>query len=166
VFRRLPQLWLKLTLVEHAETERPSIGALSRPTGAEFYSMVHGLPQWLEPPLGDASMLMRGDGSATAWQVERAGAAFRALFRDQKMKEAVITPRGVRLVCQAAQGELGHHALLRQARFSIETVSPEVVRKALAQLEALSELFAEGGEQSQIKRAAGPAEMAQIAEPA
>ena len=170
VFRRLPQLWLKLTLVEHAEMARPSIGALSRPTGAEFYSMVHGLPRWLEPPPGDASMLMRGDGRASPPQVERAGAAFQALFRDQKMKEAVIMPRGVRLVCQAAEGELGHHAILRQARFSIETVSPELVRKALAELEMLSQVFAEperqGAPASQAEQLTGSAKVAAIEEPA
>src|SRR5262245_43529173 len=50
VFRRLPQLWLKVTLIECAEIERPAIGALARPTGAEFFSLVHDLPQWIEPP--------------------------------------------------------------------------------------------------------------------
>jgi len=34
VFRRLPQLWLKMTLLDHSPQKRPSIGALSRPTGA------------------------------------------------------------------------------------------------------------------------------------
>ncbi|TGT40647.1 hypothetical protein EN810_35245, partial [Mesorhizobium sp. M8A.F.Ca.ET.167.01.1.1] len=44
VTRRLPQLWLRVTLSEVSERSRPAIGVLARPTGAEYYSLVHDLP--------------------------------------------------------------------------------------------------------------------------
>jgi hypothetical protein len=139
VFRRLPQLWLKITLNERSEVRRPTIGALARPTGAEFYSLVHDLPEWIEPPEMSTPLLMRGDGRASGSQIERVAAMFKALFSDAAVKEAVIAPRGVRLIRQAAQGERGAHLLLRQTRFPVTAISPDVVRNAIAEAEALSE---------------------------
>ena len=39
-------------------------------------------------------------------------------FDDPRMKELVITPKGVRLVYQAGQGERADYLVLRQARFT------------------------------------------------
>jgi hypothetical protein len=139
VCRRLPQLWLKVTLSERSQVRRPTIGALARPTGAEFYSLVHDLPQWIEPPQTDTPLLMRGDGSASGMQIARAAAMFQDLFSDPAVKEAAITPRGVRLIRQAAQGDRGAHLLLRQTRFPVTEISPELVCTAIAEAEALSE---------------------------
>lgn len=143
VFRRLPQLWLRVTLSETGALKRPTIGALARPTGAEYYSLVHDMAEWMTPPQTEASLLMRGDGSATSWQVERVSALFRNLFADPQIKEAVITPRGTRIIRQAAQGEPGAHLLLRQIRFPLTAISPELVSLAIAEANALSEVFAE-----------------------
>lgn len=143
VTRRLPQLWLRVTLSEAGECRRPTIGALARPTGAEYYSLVHDMPEWLAPPHTDASLLMRGDGRATAWQIKHVSAMFRSLFADPAMKEAVISPRGTRVIRQAAQGERGTHLLLRQIRFPITTISPDLVKKAVAEAVALSKTLDE-----------------------
>lgn len=142
VCRRLPQLWLKLTLVEDMP-HRPAIGALARPTGAEFYSLVHDLPEWLPPPAVGIPLLMRGDGGATAAEVERCAAVFQALFRNPTVKEAVILPRGIRLVRQAAEGDRGAHLLLRQARFTLDEVPVETIRTAIAEARLLSEALGE-----------------------
>ncbi|MDX8469940.1 hypothetical protein RFM26_30110 [Mesorhizobium sp. VK23B] len=142
VTRRLPQLWLRATLSEAGERCRPTIGALARPTGAEYYSLVHDMPEWMTPPETGASLLMRGDGRATARQVERAGTMFRSLFADPAMKEAVISPRGTRVILQAAQGERAAHLFLRQVRFPVTTISASLVKEAVAKAEALSEALA------------------------
>lgn len=142
VTRRLPQLWLRVTLSEVSERSRPAIGVLARPTGAEYYSLVHDLPEWMAPPQMDASVLMRGDGRATACQVERAIAIFRDLFSDPAVKEAVISPRGTRVIRQVAQGERGAHLLLRQIRFAVTTISADLVSKAVAEAKSLSEALA------------------------
>jgi hypothetical protein len=138
VTRRLPQLWLRATLSEAVERHRPTIGALARPTGAEFYSLVHELPEQIKPPPTASPLLMRGDGRATAGEIERASRMFRKLFADPALKEAVIAPRGTRLVRQASQGDRGAHLLLRQARFPIERVEADLLRRALGELQALS----------------------------
>jgi hypothetical protein len=142
VTRRLPQLWLRVTLSEAGERRGPTIGALARPTGAEYYSLVHEMPEWMTPPATDASLLMRGDGRATAWQIERVSAVFRGIFADTAVKEAVISPRGSRVIRQAAQGERGAHLLLRQIRFPVTAISPDLVRKGVAEAAALSRTLA------------------------
>ncbi|WP_296744886.1 hypothetical protein [Mesorhizobium sp.] len=139
VTRRLPQLWLRVTLSEVSERSRPAIGVLARPTGAEYYSLVHDLPEWMAPPETNASLLMRGDGRATAGQVERAAAVFRNLFSDPTVKEAVISPRGTRVIRQAAQGERAAHLFLRQIRFAVATISVDLVQKAVSEAKALSQ---------------------------
>ncbi|SUY29280.1 hypothetical protein EDC40_108184 [Aminobacter aminovorans] len=143
VTRRLPQLWLRVTLSETREYMRPTIGALARPTGAEYYSLVHDMSEWMSPPETDASLLMRGDGRATAWQIERVSALLRSLFADPKVKEAVITPRGTRIIRQAAQGEPGAHKVLRQVRFPLTAVPADLVALAIAEAETLSALLVE-----------------------
>jgi hypothetical protein len=143
VTRRLPQLWLRVTLSEVKQCARPTIGALARPTGAEYYSLVHDMPEWMTPPQTETSLLMRGDGGATAWQAERVSALFRSMFADPQVKEAVITPRGTRVIRQAAQGDPGAHKVLRQARFPLAAVPSELVSLAIAEAETLSALLAE-----------------------
>lgn len=143
VFRRLPQLWLQVTLVERAARPRPSIGALARPTGAEFYSTVHDLPEWIEPPQIGSPLLMRGDGRASAVQLERVSALFCSLFSDPTLKEATITPRGVRLIRQAAQGDRGSHLILRQTRFPFAEISREMVQRAISEADALRQALSD-----------------------
>jgi hypothetical protein len=140
VTRRLPQLWLRVTLYD-ASPLRPTIGVLARPTGSEYYSLVHDMPQWMTPPASAAPMLMRGDGTATPDQTGRMLHHFDGLFADPLVKEAVISPRGVRIVRQAAQGERGAHLLLRQSRFAIETVPDDDIGKAIAMAIALAEVL-------------------------
>ena len=81
---------------------------------------------------------MRGDGLAADRDIERATAMFCSLFRDPAVKEAVITPRGVRLIRQAAEGDRGAHLLLRQVRFPVEEISAALIGQAIGELEALS----------------------------
>jgi len=137
VTRRLPQLWLRVTLYDVAP-DRPTIGMLARPTGSEYYSLVHDMPQWMTPPAATAPMLMRGDGTATPAQSERVARHFGGLFTDPAVKEAVISPRGVRIVRQAAQGERGAHLLLRQSRFAIATVPARDIDTAISMAAALA----------------------------
>ncbi|MGQ3214121.1 MAG: hypothetical protein ACT6U0_29200 [Shinella sp.] len=131
VTRRLPQLWLRVTLQDGVPHLRPAIGVLARPTGSEYYSAVHGLKEWLTPPTTQVPMLMRGSADAAddRWKPLRQGLA--SLVTDPRLKEAVVTPRMIRVVVQAAEGERSAHLLLRQARFAVDTVPQRTIRQAL-----------------------------------
>lgn len=137
--RRLPQLWLRLTLLAPEAAPRPSIGVLARPIGTEFYSRVLGLPESIVPSFAtDFPLLMRGRGVTEA-AIERTSGLFRTLFADPALKEIVITPRGAGSVRRIAEGERGAHVLYRQMRFPVSQVSPEFVRNALAELRLLND---------------------------
>src|SRR6185436_554394 len=138
VMRRLPQLWLVVTLSETAKRARPSFGALARPTGAEFYSRISELPERIEPPPGlDSSILIRGNAALSGASAARAGEALHRLFADKRVKEVMVTPKGVRIVRQASQGERGAHLLLRQVRFPLEAVQPDLVLTAIEEADAM-----------------------------
>jgi hypothetical protein len=143
ITRRLPQLWLRVTLYDSGTYRRPLIGALARPTGGEYYSLVHDMREWMAPPKTGTSMLMRGDGSATPWQAERVLRHFTTLFADPQVKEAVVSPNGIRIMRQAAQGERSAHLFLRQSRFSIASVPAEDIDTAIAMATALAEVLPE-----------------------
>ena len=137
--RRLPQLWLKLTLLMPEASPRPSIGVLARPIGTEFYSRVLGLPDTIAPSFAvDFPLLMRGRGATDA-AIQRTSGLFRTLFADPELKEIVITPRGAGTVRRIAEGDRGAHVLYRQMRFPVTQVSPEFVRNALAELHLLND---------------------------
>ncbi|RFB90708.1 hypothetical protein B5K08_17335 [Rhizobium leguminosarum bv. trifolii] len=131
VTRRLPQLWLRVTLQDGIAHAWPSVGILARPTGSEYYSAVHGLNEWLTPPTTEVPVLMRGTADAMdrRWHSLLHGLA--GLVADPRFKEAVVTPRMVRVVVQAAEGERSAHLLLRQARFSVDTVPQPTIRRTL-----------------------------------
>jgi hypothetical protein len=132
VTRRLPQLWLKVTLLEREARIHLALGALVRPTGSEYYSLVHGFPEWMEPPETGVSLLMRGDGRASAEQSVAVGKHFQKLFADPKVKEAVITSKATRVIYQASQGGRAAHMLLRQAQFPLDTVPADAIEHAIA----------------------------------
>ncbi|MCW0000062.1 hypothetical protein OE766_17630 [Pararhizobium sp. YC-54] len=143
VTRRLPQLWLKVTLFESMARDCPSLGVLARPTGSEYYSLVHGFPEWMTPPEMGMSSLMRGDGRATVEQTAIAGRHFQRLFADQRVKEAVMTSKATRLVYQASQGERAAHMFLRQARFPLDRIPAATIGQAIALTAGLSTIYAE-----------------------
>lgn len=131
VVRRLPQLWLRLT-VTGGTGAGLSIGALARPTGAEFYSIVQDFPQRFMEAEGEGeAMLVRGDGDPSPQCVARAQRAFDAILLDRTMKEVAVTPKGVRLVRQIAQGDRAAH-LFRQISFPVSTVPVDMVEDMLA----------------------------------
>jgi hypothetical protein len=153
VTRRLPQLWLKATLIESEPRARPAIGALARPTGSEYYSLVHGMPEWMTPPKTGISLLMRGDGCATREQENLVGGHLQRLFADPRVKEAVITPTVARIIYQASQGGRAAHMFLRQAQFSLKTVPAETIRETIAMVESLGAVLP-GAERQSISKAA------------
>jgi hypothetical protein len=139
VFRRLPQLWLIVTISENMGDSGPSIGGLSRPMGAEFYALVPGLPLLLRLPDGaGSSLLVKGSDDITAAAAERLVDELARLFDDdQALKEILATPRLTRIVRQAAEGQRGAHLLLRQTRFAIDQVAPDLLNRAVRDADRL-----------------------------
>ena len=122
--RRLPQLWLSVTLVKRLPLDS-GFAVLVRPTGAEFYSLTHRLEHRLEPPAGlPPEVIARGaDRRATA-ALALAAPALSALFAQPSVKEVGATGRGARIVFRVAEGRRGPHLLLRQCAFEDASLAP------------------------------------------
>lgn len=137
VVRRLPQLWLAVTMKGKA-AGTPSLSILARHTGNEFYAATAELPLRLEPPAGlPADVLVRGDRPQAQLLCDRLAPELAGLFADPRLKEVTLTPNGVRIIRQVAEGERGEHLLLRQADFGNARVARVDFQKTLSDVGAL-----------------------------
>lgn len=141
--RRLPQLWLSLTLLE-SRPGLPSFAVLVRAAGTEFYSLTGSFDYRLEPPAGFPwEVLVRGSHPGAQALLDRVGPVAAAILADPKVKELAVTPKGLRLVWQAGEGRKGEHLLLRQAVFDNAEVPPEALEALFSKLETLSQATGE-----------------------
>lgn len=131
-WRKLPSLWLKVTVLAPSPT-RGTLGFLVRARGGEFYSPTMEMRQRLPVPPGwpTDALLCTDDARSAPLALDMTA------FDDPRMKELVITPRGVRLVYQAAQAERAEYLVLRQARFRETQADAELVRHLLDQALAM-----------------------------
>lgn len=129
-FRKLPSLWLKISL--YAPVRYSGVfDLLVRPRGNEFYSPAFELPVEIKPPAGwPADVVIRSDDPCCMPPADEL-AKHLNLFDDPKMKELLITSRGVRLVYQCDQAERALYSVLRQCSFANSRLSPDLARRLL-----------------------------------
>lgn len=124
--RKLPVLWLKVTLLEGGPDEGV-LDFLVRPQNTEFYSPSAELPVAIEPPAGwPAHATLRTDRPEAMPPAEVVGRHI-GFFDDPRAKELLVTPRGVRLVYQANQARRSHYLVLRQAEFEDLALDPALL---------------------------------------
>lgn len=131
-FRRLPQLWLVVTVRTPTGADA-TIDALRRPSGVEFYAAGDALPKSFPPPPSwpqDTGVRGSAGAAATLAALE---AALAGPLADDRVKEITVAPSGVRLVRQLRQGRRGAYLVFRDSRFPDPRATPEEVRAALAQ---------------------------------
>jgi hypothetical protein len=134
--RKLPQLWAVVTL-RAALPWTAVVSVVARPQNTEFYSpwgsLPHTLPQCFGWPSGVHARTNDPDGTPPRDVLDRG----MALFDDQRLKELLITPRGLRLVYQIAQADRGRYVLLRQAAFPGARLPASTAQWLLDAIEAL-----------------------------
>ncbi len=136
-WRKLPSLWLKATLLV-PDPARGTLDFLVRPQGIEFYSPSSDLPEQIPVPQDwPQHALLATDDRATMPSLAGLTPHI-ALFEDPRMKELLITPRGVRLVYQAAQGERAEYLVLRQSRFKQSVFDAAIAARLLDALIAIA----------------------------
>jgi hypothetical protein len=128
--RKVPSLWLKATLLV-ANPDSGVLDLLVRPQGIETYSPAGELPVRLPMPPGWPQNAILCTDDAAAAPSLAALTSHVAAFEDPRMKELLITPRGVRLVYQAAQADRSEYLVLRQARFAVSHLPPDLARRLL-----------------------------------
>jgi len=122
--RKVPCLWLLVTVrgrMPHAGT----LDFLVRPQNTEFYSPASLLPERIEiPPGWPQHAILQSDDPRGMPPAELLTPHVR-LFDDPKMKELLVTPRGVRLVYQLDQATRPNYMVLRQMIFHHFTLQTE-----------------------------------------
>ncbi len=140
--RKLPVLWLKISVL-HPIPYRGVFDFLMRPLGTEVYSPSAHLDYCVTiPDAWPQNAVLRTDApeimpplNLVAPHIEQ--------FADTKRKELVITPKGVRLVCQIWQASRAHYVVAREIRFpDVEldrAVAAEYLDAAIAVTQSLAD---------------------------
>ncbi len=135
--RRLPQLWLQVTVLERLDIES-ELAVLVRPSGYEFYSLTAGFDHVIEvPPLFPREVIVRGGSSRAERLLERVGATMASILADPRVKEIAVTREGMRIIRQADEGRRGDYLLLRQAVFDNAHVTAEELDAVLGEIDSL-----------------------------
>jgi hypothetical protein len=137
VLRRLPQLWVSVTLLDRV-SDVPSLAVLVRPAGYEFYSLTGGLTYPLDPPAAlPQEVLVRGSDARAEQLLRQLMPHFAASLADPRVKEIAVTGKGLRMIWQAGEGRRGEHLLLRQAVFDDADVQASDLARLLEALDVL-----------------------------
>ncbi|MBK8441767.1 MAG: hypothetical protein IPL38_20475 [Rhodobacter sp.] len=135
-FRKLPALWVMVSLPQPLPIQA-TLDIMARPSGQEPFSHFANLPQSLPCPafLPDG-MAIRSDNAA-AVPPESVIAAHAGLLADPRVKELLISPKGLRLVILAEEAERGRYLIFRDAEMGMTPLPPARVEPLLSALTAL-----------------------------
>ncbi len=137
--RRLPQLWLQVTVLERLPGVS-GFAVLVRPSGYDFYSLTTGFHHVIETPASfPQELIVRGEDPRSVHLFEKLVPALATILSDPRMKEIAVTSQGLRVIRQAAEGRRGDYLLLRQAVFDEAAVSADTLANVLDQIQILSD---------------------------
>lgn len=142
-FRKLPTLWLLVTLPE-AMPVRGRFDLMMRPMGMESFSTHAGLAEQIAVPAGfpDGCVIRTDDagGLPDAAVLRR---HLDGLAASGRFKELVVAPKGLRIVWLAEEADRGGYLLYRDAEMGARALDPEVLRPLMdAALDLLADLSA------------------------
>jgi len=135
-YRKLPALWLLVTQPAALPVSQ-RVHLMARPRGIEPFSAFDTLPHQTLLPEGfphDATLrserpLSPGDAALLA--------RHRAVFADARVKELVISPKGLRITWLADEAERGRYLLFREAEMGRTPLAPQTLAPLLAALAGL-----------------------------
>jgi hypothetical protein len=135
-FRKLPALWVMISLPEPLPV-RATLDIMARPTGQEAFSRFASLPVSLPCPacLPDGTGVRTDDAAFVP--PETLIARYAGIFADPKVKELLISPKGLRLVVLGDEAERGRYLIFRDAEVGLAPLSPDRLSPLLQSLVAL-----------------------------
>ena len=137
--RKLPSLWLMATLTR-AQPFTGTFDLMMRPGGPTTFSNFDFLPHTVpNPDSFPEDAVLRSDDSAAMLPPEFAAAHVPDMFSDARMKELLVTPKGLRLVRQLAEGDRARYGVFRQAEFGSVVIDPQLLCGMLDKLIALQD---------------------------
>lgn len=117
-FRKLPALWGMVTLAEPLPV-RATLDVMARPTGNEPFSHFATLPQSLPCPafLPEGTAIRCDNVTLVDMDLLHSLAG---IFDNVRVKELVVSPKGLRLVILAEEADRGRYLLFRDAEMGAE----------------------------------------------
>lgn len=135
-FRKLPALWLLVTLPGPLPL-RATVDLMARPSGNEPFTRFAALPQSLPPlPALSREVAIRCD-DASALPPSDLLARHADLFDDARVKELVLSPKGLRIVVLAEEADRGRYLIFREAEMGRDPLPPARLTPMLDRLAAI-----------------------------
>lgn len=135
-FRKLPALWVLVTLPEPLPLEA-TLDLMARPSGNEPFTRFATLPQSLPtPPDFPKEIAVRCDDATRIPPPDRI-ARHADLFADPRVKELVLSPKGLRIVILAEEADRGRYLIFREAEMGRSPLPPSRLEPLLDRLAAL-----------------------------
>jgi hypothetical protein len=135
--RKLPSLWLMVTLPK-PQPVAATFDFMMRPAAATTFSKFDFLQHTLPLPDGfPEEGVLRSDGLMAA--PDGAMRLALSMFRARRGKELLVSPKGLRIVCQLAEADRARYGVYREARFSDARIDASLANElmnTLLQLEA------------------------------
>lgn len=135
-FRKLPALWVMVSLPEPLPLDA-TLDIMTRPSGNEPFTHFASLPQMLPAPAGTPEGLALRTDNAAALPPEGLIARHCAVFEDPKVKELLISPKGLRIVILAEEAHRGRYLIFRDAEMGAEPLPAARIAPLLEQILAL-----------------------------
>jgi hypothetical protein len=135
-FRKLPALWVLVTLPEPLPLDA-TLDLMARPSGNEPFTKFATLPQSLPTPAElPKEIAVRAD-DATRIPSPDLIAAHADLFQDPRVKELVLSPKGLRIVILAEEADRGRYLIFREAEMGRIPLPPVRLEPLLDRLAAI-----------------------------
>ena len=144
-FRKLPALWVLVSLPEPLPLEA-TLDLMARPSGNEPFTRFANLPESLPPLAGLPREVAIRTDDARRVPPPALVAAHADLFDDPRVKELVLSPRGLRIVTLAEEADRGRYLIFREAEMGRAPLSPARLAPLLDRLAAIrQDVLALGG---------------------
>lgn len=135
-FRKLPALWVLVTLPE-ALPLKATLDLMARPSGNEPFTLFGTLPQSLPTPPALAKDIAIRSDDATRLPPPDLIARHADLFNDPRVKELVLSPKGLRIVILAEEADRSRYLIFRDAEMGRTPLSPAQIAPLLDRLAAM-----------------------------
>lgn len=135
-FRKLPALWVLVTLPEPLPLDA-TLDLLARPSGNEPFTKFATLPQSLPTPANLPKEIAIRTDDATRIPSPDLIASYADLFQDPRVKELVLSPKGLRVVILAEEADRGRYLIFREAEMGRTPLPPSRLEPLLDRLAAI-----------------------------
>ena len=131
--RKLPSLWLMITLPE-AQPVAAIFDLMMRPSGPTTFSNFDFLNTTVPTPARfPTHAVIRTDDPASVIAPKKV-LPFLEIFHGGRGKELLISPKGLRIVVQAAEADRARYSVMREADFGAHCIDADLAKQCMQTL--------------------------------